>query len=88
MIRVNKQFDLFFESPIILNMKRNRTPTLEQVLQHYGHVNAMSRAFGLSRQAISRWDRVPMKHLARISAETGIPRQILRPELYEDENGQ
>ena len=65
-------------------MKRKRTTVLEQVLRHYGYVNAMSRAFGISRQAISHWDKVPMKHLARVSSETGIPRQELRPDLYED----
>jgi len=45
----------------------------------------MAEAFELSRQAISKWDRVPIKHLPRIVKATKIPRQILRPDLYEDD---
>ena len=85
LIRVNKQFDLFVGFAIILDMTRNRTTELLSVLHYYGGVNSMARTFGLSRQAISKWDRVPFKHLTRIAKETGTPRQILRPDLYEDE---
>ena len=45
----------------------------------------MAEAFGVSRQAISKWDRVPIRHVPRITKETKIPRQILRPDLYEDD---
>jgi hypothetical protein len=85
LIRVNKQFDLFVGFAIILDMTRNRTTELLSVLHYYGGVNSMARAFGLCRQAISKWDRVPLKHLSRIVKETGIPRLILRPDLYEDD---
>jgi hypothetical protein len=85
MIRVNKQFDLSIKSGILPDMTRKRTTELLSVLHYYGGVNAMSRTLELSRQAISKWDRVPLRHLSRITKETGIPRQILRPDLYEDD---
>jgi len=66
-------------------MTRKRTTELIAVLRYYGGVNAMARTFELSRQAISKWDQVPFKHLSRIAKETGIPRQRLRPDLYEDD---
>jgi DNA-binding transcriptional regulator YdaS (Cro superfamily) len=66
-------------------MTRKRTTTLNYIISHYGGVSAMAEAFGVSRQAISKWDRVPIRHVPRITKETKIPRQILRPDLYEDD---
>jgi DNA-binding transcriptional regulator YdaS (Cro superfamily) len=68
----------------MLDMKRTRTPILTEVLIHYGSITALARELGLTKAAVSIWNQVPMRHLSKISKDTGIPRQKLRPELYED----
>jgi DNA-binding transcriptional regulator YdaS (Cro superfamily) len=65
-------------------MTRKRTTELIEVILHYGSLAAMARELGVTIQAVSAWSRVPFKHLSRISRETGVPRQRLRPDLYED----
>ena len=68
----------------MLNMTRKRTKELISVILHYGSLKALAEEFDLTLQAVSKWDRVPFRHLSRISKETGFSRQILRPDLYED----
>ncbi len=38
----------------------------------------------LSRQAIYRWDKVPLHHVQRIAELTGIPEHEIRPDHYRD----
>lgn len=57
---------------------------MNSVILHYGSLKTLAGELGLTLQAVSKWDRVPFKHLSRISRETGVPRQTLRPDLYED----
>lgn len=65
-------------------MKSNRSKILLQVFVHYGSMTRLAQQLGLTGAAVSAWDKVPLRHLARISKETGIPRQELRPDLYEN----
>mgnify|MGYP006293283239 CR=1 FL=1 len=69
----------------MLNMTRKRSTELISVILHYGSLKALAEELGLSLQAVSKWDKVPFKHLSKISKETGIPRQVLRSDLYEDD---
>jgi DNA-binding transcriptional regulator YdaS (Cro superfamily) len=66
-------------------MKQARNPILNKVFQHYGSASALARELGLGRAAVSAWRELPMKHLRKISNETGISRRSLRPDLYEDD---
>jgi hypothetical protein len=70
---------------IMLIMTRKRTTELLDVFIHYGSMAALAGNLGLTLQAVSAWKKVPFKHLSKISKETGIPRQRLRPDLYEDD---
>jgi hypothetical protein len=69
----------------MIDMTRKRTTEMISVILHYGSIASLARTLGLTLQAVARWDKVPFRHLSRISEETGIPRQILRPDLYEDD---
>jgi DNA-binding transcriptional regulator YdaS (Cro superfamily) len=42
----------------------------------------LGRLLGISHQAISLWDRVPPERLVDIEVLTGVPREVLRPDLY------
>jgi Putative antitoxin of bacterial toxin-antitoxin system, YdaS/YdaT len=65
-------------------MTRKRTTALIEVILHYGSLASLARELEITVQAVSAWSRVPFKHLSRISKDTGISRQRLRPDLYED----
>jgi DNA-binding transcriptional regulator YdaS (Cro superfamily) len=47
---------------------------------------ALAREIGVQRSAIQKWTKVPAERVAAVSKATGIPPQILRPDLYEVAN--
>lgn len=49
----------------------------------YGTPDDVAGALKLSRQAVWKWDRVPPMQVPRVSALTGIPPHLLRPDLPE-----
>ena len=48
-----------------------------------GRLTLLARAIGVAPSAISQWDRVPAERVPDVSRVTGIPRNQLRPDLYE-----
>jgi DNA-binding transcriptional regulator YdaS (Cro superfamily) len=43
----------------------------------------LADALGITRSAIEQWPMVPAERVVEISRLTGIPREELRPDLYE-----
>lgn len=37
---------------------------------------------GITAQAISQWDRVPVERVLSVERLTGVPRHVLRPDIY------
>jgi DNA-binding transcriptional regulator YdaS (Cro superfamily) len=46
-----------------------------------GH-RRLAHLLGISHQAIGGWDRIPAERLLDIEVLTGVPREVLRPDLY------
>jgi hypothetical protein len=65
-------------------MRKKRSQPLTDVLIHYGSITLLAKRLQLSPASVSAWERIPMRYLADISGETGIPRQKLRPDLYDE----
>lgn len=65
-----------------MHMKQ-RHPSLVDALVAAGGIAELARQLGVTRQAVSLWDKIPLKHLRAVSKMTGIPRQQLRPDLYD-----
>lgn len=42
----------------------------------------MSKALGLSRGAVSQWRHVPIERVVAVEILTGIPRSLLRPDVF------
>jgi hypothetical protein len=74
-------FDKPFVACNMFHMKQ-RPPELMDVILAVGGLSELSRRLGLTRQAVSHWNKVPFKYLRTISEMTGIPREKLRPDLY------
>lgn len=54
-----------------------------QLLKATTNISKLATDLGISRIAIYHWKKVPAKWLIEIERQTGIPRQDLRPDLYE-----
>jgi TorA maturation chaperone TorD len=59
-----------------------RDPGLEQVIRTAGGVRGLSRLLGISQPAVSNWRRVPADRILQVESATGIPRTVIRPDLY------
>lgn len=55
---------------------------IKEIASRAGGVVALSLALGLSRGAVSQWRRVPAGRVVEVSRLTGVPRVVLRPDLY------
>lgn len=51
-------------------------------------MTALARQIGISRQALYSWSRVPEHRLRLVSRLLGVPRETLRPDLFNDPWGQ
>ena len=65
-----------------LGMKR-KDYILYEVLTRVGSWSELARRLGVTRSAVHAWHSVPIRHLRQVSMITGIPRQKLRPDLYD-----
>lgn len=63
-------------------MRYDRDPGIMAALFKVGNAVKLATHLGISRQAISRWKKIPLKHLPAISTLTGLPREQLRPDIY------
>jgi DNA-binding transcriptional regulator YdaS (Cro superfamily) len=47
-----------------------------------GRLTKVALACGISHSAVWQWDRVPSDRVLAVERLTGIPRTLLRPDLY------
>lgn len=57
---------------------------IREAAKAVGGVVALGAALGLSRGAVSQWDKVPPEHVLAIEALTGVSRHVLRPDVFGD----
>lgn len=43
----------------------------------------LAREIGITRGAVAQWTKVPAERLGDVSRVTGIPMNVLRPDLFE-----
>lgn len=49
-----------------------------------GRQSMLADRLGVTPGAITQWRRVPINHVALVSKITGIPREVLRPDVFEE----
>lgn len=47
-----------------------------------GRISAIARALGITAWAVAKWRRVPAERVLAVERITGIPRHVLRPDIY------
>jgi hypothetical protein len=63
--------------------EQRRDPVLLQVRTIRGTAARIARAVGISRTAVWNWRHVPADHVLDIEKLLGIPRHLIRPDIYE-----
>ncbi|NNM74813.1 Cro/CI family transcriptional regulator [Enterovirga aerilata] len=63
-----------------------RAEGIEQAIRAAGSIGALARALGISQPAVSNWRRIPADRVVKVEEVTGIPRAVLRPDLYPTED--
>ena len=61
---------------------------LEKAIRTVGGITELARRIGISQPSVSNWSRVPAGRVLAVEAATGVPRAILRPDLYREQLGQ
>jgi len=64
-------------------MKIDHTHILKEVFRRAGNKHKLSKALNVSRQYLSAWKKVPLAQVSKVAEITGIPKKILRPDLYD-----
>jgi TorA maturation chaperone TorD len=57
---------------------------LEQAIRAVGGVSELARRIGVSQPSVSNWVRIPAERVIAVEAATGVPRTVLRPDLYQE----
>lgn len=55
---------------------------IAEVLSVAGGCTALARELGISKSAVSQWDRVPVERVLDVERMTGISRYRMRPDIY------
>lgn len=61
---------------------------LEEAIRNAGGITELARRIGISQPSVSNWSQVPAGRVLAVEAATGVPRAILRPDLYRERPGQ
>jgi DNA-binding transcriptional regulator YdaS (Cro superfamily) len=51
-----------------------------------GGTRPLARRLGITASAVSQWERVPAERVVEVERATGVPRELLRPDLYRSEH--
>lgn len=62
--------------------KRKKDPVIAVAADRCGGVVKLSLMLGLSRAAVALWHRVPAERVLQVEKITGVPRHLLRPDVY------
>jgi TorA maturation chaperone TorD len=61
-----------------------RDAGLERAIDAAGGVAQLARRIGVAQPSVSNWNRVPAQRVIAVESATGVPRKVLRPDLYSE----
>lgn len=56
--------------------------TVKSIVSAAGGQSAVARKFGIQRQAVDKWTRVPAERVLVVSEMSGVPPHKIRPDIY------
>ncbi len=63
-------------------MRQGRDPVLDRAIAIRGGLGPLAGALGVTKQAVSQWNRCPLLRVIPLSKATGIPRHEIRPDVF------
>ena len=66
-------------------LRMDQNSPVAKVIEKLGGRRAAAAAIGIKPQAIQKWvkrERVPIDRVAQVEGLTGIPRHVLRPDIF------
>lgn len=82
---VKAALDAFHRGGYLVNMKKkSRDPILNDVFDIFGGQSKVAQYLSVTRQSVTQWERVPLKHVRAIARYTGLSPAVLRPDIYAD----
>lgn len=60
-----------------------RDSALQKAIAAVGSIAALAELLGITKQAVSAWTRVPADRAQDVESATGVPRYVLRPDLWD-----
>lgn len=61
-----------------------RDAGLNRAIEAAGGIGQLARKVGVAQPSVSNWIRVPAERVIAVEAVTGVPRRVLRPDLYSE----
>lgn len=61
-----------------------RDAIIDTVIEKMGGTTALAKEIGVQPPSIYSWEKIPPRHVPRISEVTKIPRHALRPDLWQE----
>jgi DNA-binding transcriptional regulator YdaS (Cro superfamily) len=55
---------------------------LKIAIKTAGGLRALARLIGITHQAVAQWDKIPAERVIEMERLTGVPRSVLRPDLF------
>ncbi len=66
-----------------MRTRKRYEPGLAAALEAAGGPTALSKHLKIEPSAITQWSRIPAERVRAVETATGIPRHVLRPDLFE-----
>ena len=63
-------------------MSEHWPPIVLLAIEKGGGITAFAEALGVKHPSIHNWRRIPSERVLQVEKITGIPRHLLRPDLY------
>ena len=60
----------------------DQTAALKRAVSVAGSRRKLAQSLGISFQAVCQWKRVPIERVAAVEKITGVPRAMLRPDIF------
>lgn len=76
--RLDAELKQRFTSP----MARKRDTILAELIERHGLAAIAAVCGGITPQAVSDWSRVPPHHVIAVEALSGMPREVIRPDIF------
>jgi len=67
-----------------MKVNSEMSPVTLLAVEKAGGLSQLARDLGISRQAVFQWKLIPWQHVLNIEKLTGLPRTLLRPDIYPD----